>query len=80
MLNSPRKAIGFRIKMRRLIKGLSQDEVAIALNCSRSKISKIESGKQEAEASFLFDLADFLEVSIEEFNPKQNYHIDRPQF
>ena len=73
MLNSHSKTIGFRIKVTRLYKGLTQAEVAKGLNCSRSKISKIETGEQEIEGSLLFAIADFFRVNIDEFNPKQNF-------
>ncbi|MGL5835148.1 MAG: helix-turn-helix domain-containing protein [Waterburya sp.] len=76
VLDFDRKTIGFRIKVTRLYKGYSQKQIAIALNCGRSKISKIESGQQEAEASFLFAIAEFLNVEVESFNPKQNQYID----
>lgn len=76
MLNTHKKTIGFRIKVRRQLKNLSQEQLAAKVNCGRSTISKIETGKQEVEGSMLFAIAEALDTTADEFNPKQNLHID----
>lgn len=54
-----------KIKELRLVKGLSQKELALQAGVSQSAIAKIELKKNEATASTLAKLADFFNCSID---------------
>lgn len=54
-----------RIKELRLESGLTQSQVAKAINTSQRNIGRWENGENEPTASFLVALADFFNVSID---------------
>ncbi|USL40885.1 helix-turn-helix transcriptional regulator [Priestia megaterium] len=55
-----------RIKELRKFKKLSQEALAIACNVSRQTINAIENNKYDPSLELAFQLADNLEVSVEE--------------
>lgn len=69
MQNSHTQIIGFKIRLQRNCRKLSQQQLAFLLNRDRSYISRVETGKQEIDASTLFAIAYYLDCSVEDFNP-----------
>ncbi len=64
MADDDREALGLRLKEARDYLGLSQDEVAAAMNVSRSAISLAESGKRRVDSIELKKLAKIYHKSI----------------
>lgn len=58
--------LGFRIAERRRAQGLTQGQVAIHMGVSPQAVSKWERGLACPDLVFLDDLADLLDVSLEE--------------
>lgn len=56
--------LGLNIKIERLKKGLSQEELAEKINTSRNTISMIETAKQHATILKIVDIANVLNVDI----------------
>ena len=56
--------VGTRLRLRRLEKGLSQKQLAKALDLSFQQVQKYEKGKNRISASMLFEIAGVLEVPI----------------
>lgn len=61
------KAIGQKIKERRLAQGITQEVVANHLNVNPSHISNIECGRAHASLSALIRIANVLECSVDCF-------------
>lgn len=59
--------IGNRIKLLRLLRGLSQERVAEAVGITFQQVQKYESGANRISASRLYALADYLGVSLDYF-------------
>ena len=60
------RALGKRIRLLRLVRELTQDEVAQAAGMSRSFVSLIEKGSHGVDVVRLLRLADALAVSLPE--------------
>lgn len=60
------KKIGQRIQNIRNRRGLSQDELAVKANTSRKHISLVETGNRGPSVDLLVDLANALEVSVDD--------------
>lgn len=58
------KQLGRNIKAERIIKGLSQEELAEAYGCERDYISKIECGKQNLSIKKIVKIANILECKM----------------
>jgi transcriptional regulator with XRE-family HTH domain len=58
------RRIGERIRQRRTEVGLTQHELAVALDCSYQQIQKFENGSNRIAASQLLALAQRLEVQV----------------
>ena len=71
MLN--KKAIGENIRLKRVEKRLSQENMAFDLDISQAAYSKIELGQTELTVSRVFEIAEILEVSPYIFLPKPKY-------
>lgn len=56
--------IGKQIKLFRIEKGLSQEELASLLHISRQTISKWENGNSVPDADMLVRIADLLDVTV----------------
>ena len=56
--------VGSRVRMRRLMLGLSQTELANALGVSFQQVQKYEKGANRISASRLHQIASFLQVPI----------------
>ncbi|MGQ9625829.1 MAG: helix-turn-helix domain-containing protein [Anaerolineae bacterium] len=67
-----RKMIGVLLRQARLQAGLSQEEVAKALECSPGRISRYEFGEQDIPLPHLEALANLLNVPISYFWPEQS--------
>ncbi|WP_306115074.1 helix-turn-helix domain-containing protein [Roseovarius sp. MMSF_3305] len=61
------KHVGARIQLRRLILGLSADELGNETGCSAVQIQRYEQGLERVRASKLFDLATVLCVPVTHF-------------
>jgi transcriptional regulator with XRE-family HTH domain len=59
-----KKAIGERIRLLRLSKGLSQENMAIELNISTGAYSNIERGITDISVSRLYQIAIFFEIDV----------------
>jgi transcriptional regulator with XRE-family HTH domain len=59
--------VGGRIRMRRILLGLSQEVVASQLGISFQQLQKYESGANRISASRLYDVAHFLNVPVAYF-------------
>ena len=57
--------MGVRLKELRKKRGLSQLQLAMALNLNQNSISRYESGAREADYATLILLADYFHVSID---------------
>ena len=56
--------LGQNIKKYRLLKGLRQIDLAVALGFSEDYISRVELGKKYMSLRKLFELADILEIDF----------------
>ncbi|MGL5330173.1 MAG: helix-turn-helix transcriptional regulator [Peptostreptococcaceae bacterium] len=56
----------YNLKLARMKKKMSQEEVCEKANISRSTLSKLELGKIEAKESLMIKLANILDVPVEE--------------
>ena len=54
-----------RLKQLRLLRGITQQELAAQLNMKQNCVSRYESGEREADYRTLILLADFFDVSID---------------
>ena len=59
--------VGSRVRMRRLMLGLSQDKLAESVGLTFQQIQKYEKGSNRIGASRLFQLAKALDVSVQYF-------------
>ena len=59
--------VGRRIRMRRVILGMSQDDLASLLNLTFQQVQKYEKGQNKISASRLYDIAQALEVDVSYF-------------
>lgn len=60
------KTLGFNIKIARLKKNISQEELAELINTSRTTISMIETARQNPTILKIIDIARILNVDIGE--------------
>ena len=70
------KLLGLNIKIIRTIKGISQDEIANALDIDKSYFSKVERGLANPTVTYLRDLAKyfgikFTDLTDENFEPQK---------
>lgn len=59
--------VGGRVRMRRMILGLSQDKLADALGLTFQQVQKYEKGSNRIGASRMFEIADVLKVPVQYF-------------
>lgn len=88
-LQPPRSAkrvdehVGERIRQRRTMLGLTQDQVATALNISYQQVQKYETGANRVSAGRLYEIAQCLETDVSHFfdgledAPRQTPHSGR---
>lgn len=57
--------LGFKIKIERMQKKLTQLQLAIKANVSMETIQKIESGKQTPSILIIIDIAKALNISVD---------------
>ena len=77
-----KKELGDKIRIQRISKGLSQENMASELSLSIGAYSNIERGKTDITVTRLYEIADLLQVGIYEFLPtiKPNYKLEDPHF
>ena len=61
------KYVGSRVRMRRIMLGMSQEKLGEALGLTFQQIQKYETGMNRISASRLWDISDALGVSINYF-------------
>ena len=66
-LNSTDKHVGSRVRMQRLVLGLSQEKLGDALRVSFQQVQKYEKGTNRISASRLQQIASFFQVAPESF-------------
>ena len=72
------KAIGLKIKERRLIVGITQEYIANKLEVNPSHISNIERGHSHPSLTKLVKIANILECSVDYFiSGEYTYKIDK---
>lgn len=79
MCNSFRKQLGQRIRAIRLERGLTQENLSLEANISRSHIAMIESGKRDITVSSLFRISRALNISFNEifsFDDLEKFRFD----
>ena len=59
------ESLGDRLSLTRVQAGLSQEDLAELVGCTKSTVSDVERGLSDPRASTLFGLADALGVSAE---------------
>lgn len=59
--------VGARVRLRRMLKGLSQEKLADALGITFQQVQKYEKGANRIGASRLFDLSRVLDVGVAYF-------------
>ncbi|SEH25257.1 helix-turn-helix domain-containing protein [Magnetospirillum fulvum] len=67
--------VGERLRLRRMVLGLSQDALACLLGLTFQQIQKYESGANRVGASRLYDLARALDVSVDYFYDEMNEQV-----
>jgi transcriptional regulator with XRE-family HTH domain len=72
------KAIGQRIRERRVKRGFTQNKLAELLSLSRTSITNIESGRQKLLIHTLVELAIVLDVDVSELLPEITISNTRP--
>lgn len=60
-------SVGYRIKQHRLLRSITQEQLAAAIGVSFQQVQKYERGLNRVSASVLYQIACFFKVSPEEF-------------
>ncbi|MEO0883889.1 MAG: helix-turn-helix transcriptional regulator [Pseudomonadota bacterium] len=63
------RLIGTQIRQRRIMMGLTQDQIADALGISYQQVQKYETGSNRVSASRLYEIATLLDTDISWFYP-----------
>ena len=58
------KHVGSRVRMRRMMLGMSQEKLGGALSLTFQQVQKYEKGTNRVSASKLFEMAEFMKVGI----------------
>lgn len=66
MVKERLKTLGFNIKIARMKKNISQEELAELINTSRTTISMIETARQNPTILKVIDIAKVLDIDINE--------------
>lgn len=67
------KTIGENIRMNRKIRQITQEDLALALDYTRTSLSNIEQGKQRLGIDVLYQFANCLGVSVFNLLPKEPF-------
>lgn len=59
--------VGAQLRLRRTLKGLSQEEVGLAVGVTFQQVQKYENGVNRISASRLWDFANLLDVPVNSF-------------
>ena len=75
-----KKELGDKIRIQRISKGFSQENMSSELGLSIGAYSNIERGKTDITVTRLYEIAALLQVGIYEFLPqmKPNYKLEDP--
>lgn len=73
------RRIGEQVRERRILMGLTQDQVAEALGISYQQIQKYETGSNRVSASRLFQIAQLLKTDVGMFFPNRNTDAAIPE-
>lgn len=68
--------IGEQIKKQRIKKNITQQELAEYLNVSTQAISRYELGSRKTDNDILFKLAEYFNISINDFFPPTKINTD----
>ncbi|WP_276348678.1 helix-turn-helix transcriptional regulator [Daejeonella sp. JGW-45] len=68
---------GENLRRKRLLAGISQEAVALKMNISQTKYSRIERGRLLPDDEFIARLAEFLGVPVTELKPKGWNHAKK---
>ncbi|MEO1476074.1 MAG: helix-turn-helix transcriptional regulator [Pseudomonadota bacterium] len=66
------RIIGTQIRQRRIMMGLTQDQIAEALGISYQQVQKYETGSNRVSASRLYEIATLLDTKIGWFFPAED--------
>jgi len=66
------KYVASKIKYYREKKNITQKELAEAINTTQQSIARYENGERKADQNILFALADYFNISINDFFPDTN--------
>lgn len=66
-LKKLQNSIGKKLKLLRIQKDLTQEELAFEVNISRDHLSNIENGKYPINIKTLYKLAKFYDVEMKDF-------------
>lgn len=72
------KYIGSKIKEFRISKNITQEELGEFLNTTSQTVSRYENGERKTSNDMLFQLADYFNVSINDFFPSLNFNNAEP--
>lgn len=72
------KYIGAKIRSLRQAKNINQDELAEYLNVTTQAVSRYELGDRKTDNDILFKLADYFNVSVNDFFPPLNFDNASP--
>ena len=64
------KYIGFQIKKRRLLLGLTLSDIALSIGITLQQVQKYEKGVNAISASTLYFFSEILKVNMEYFYPE----------
>lgn len=67
--------VGQRLRLRRLVLGLRQEDLASALGISHQQVQKYEAGETRISFSRLFEASVFLNVSVDWFVDGYDLHV-----
>ncbi|MEY8559564.1 helix-turn-helix transcriptional regulator [Jeotgalicoccus halotolerans] len=73
-----RQHVANKIKKLRERNGLTQQDVAIALDTTKQTISRYETGERKANQDVLYELSKVFKCSIDDFFPEREGYIEEP--
>jgi transcriptional regulator with XRE-family HTH domain len=71
------KRLGALLRENRLIKGMSQAQLAKKVGCSKDLVSSVEQGKTCPSVPFLFSMADHLQISLDSLRKPLEHPVQR---
>lgn len=68
--------IGKKLRLARLCKNLTQEQLGSLLNVQKTTISKIEAGKMSLEINLVIEICNILHLTYEQLLPKKEISED----